>query len=396
MSRSPRIFVLPSIVEAHLPSAVYGSSNDRWSRLAHVVARNLTSYPGPVRVVLSPEREQKLAVVGWFTDEEARQFTAEAEQFTHALPRLRYVSYEQAESDCAVLADRLRDRLGSAGVRDAVFAGIPRGGLLVLGMLSYVLDLTPDQLSPKHAPDRPLVVVDDCFITGSRVGRFLDNLSDRSRVTLAGLYAHPDLSNALEEMHPAVNACIHARDLSDYAPELYGEDYPAWRARWTARSSGHRYWYGVTDRLCFAWSEPDSGWWNPTTQRTERNWSLLPKDRCLDGRNLLSDESSVPVFVQDASRGEVKMVPGVVYASFSDQTIVGHPEQGTCLVLEETAADFWRVLVEHADLPSAQSALAELFDVESRELHSDLHAFVDTLIEKGLLQRSSTAPPVSP
>lgn len=396
MSRSPRIFILPSIDEAHLPSAVFGGSDDRWSRLAHVVARNLTSYPGPVRVVLSPEREQKLAVVGWFTDEEARQCTAEVEQFAHALPRLRYVSYEQAESDCTVLANRLRDRLGSDGVRDAVFTGIPRGGLLVLGMLSYVLDLTPAQLFPEHAPDRPLVVVDDCFITGSRVGRFLDDLSDRSRVTLAGLYAHPDLSSALEETHPAVDACIHARNLSDYAPQLYGEDYPAWRARWTARSSGHRYWYGVTDRLCFAWSEPDSGLWNPRTQRTDRNWSLLPKDRCLNGRNLLVDDSSVPVLVQDASGGEVKLVPGVVCASFSDHTIVGHPGQGTCLVLEETAADFWQVLVEHADLPSAQRALAELFDVDSQELYSDLRAFVDSLIVKGLLQRSSTAPPVSP
>ena len=56
------------------------------------------------------------------------------------LGRLRYVGYRQAEEAVAELADRLRSRFGAHEVRSLSYVAIPRGGLIVLGMLASMLD----------------------------------------------------------------------------------------------------------------------------------------------------------------------------------------------------------------------------------------------------------------
>jgi hypothetical protein len=391
MSRVPHVFLLPNLPLSTLPAALYGDGDERWHTVAQVVAQNIARHPGPAAVVLRPSAAPRLAVVGWFGDEEAAQVRLAIDTFTQGLRQLRYVSYEDAEAASGVLATRLRATLSPAELSAAAFAGIPRGGLLVLGMLAYELDLAPHQLGAPASPDAPLVVVDDCFLTGSRAVRFLDEQPPHPDVVLAGLYAHPDLCAALERERPAVRACVTARSLRDHAPTLYGDDYPAWNERWSRRAAGPRHWHGVTDRLCFAWSEPDRVVWNPATQRVERAWTTVPADRCLKTRS--QSPPAAPVLVQPPPNGPFAPTPAVVYADLGARTIVAHTGTDTVLPLNGTAAAFWRALIGHGSVAAAERALAADYDVAPDVLADDLRAFVASLVDHDLVAAPLASPP---
>lgn len=389
MSRAPRVLALPPISTSDLPSALFGTGRERWETVAQVVADNVATYPGPASVVYRPNRTPRLAVVGWFTEREAGQVQRAIDHFVQSLGRLRYVDYTQAEADCDVLADRLHDTLSPDALASATFVGIPRGGLIVLGMLGYTLGLAPAQFEAAPATGAPLVVVDDCFLTGSRVARFLDEQPPSDAVVLAGLYAHPDLCDALEREHPSVQTCVHARPLTDHAPEIYGEEYDDWRERWRTRDTGPHYWRGVTDHLCFAWGEPDGGLWNPETQQVDRAWTTVPAHRCLKTR--AGQQKNGTVQVQPDAPGPFGPADEVIYAALEKGMIVSRGDTGPVWVLDDTAAAFWQALVAHADLEAAAAALADTYEVGPDTLREDLRAFAGTLVEHRLLQNDASS-----
>jgi hypothetical protein len=167
---------------------------------------------------------------------------------------------------------------------------MPRGGFIVLGMLAYVLDLRPAQLAPSPPSDVPLVVTDDCAISGVRFSDMLDRCENR-QVIFSHLYSHPDLRIAIERREPRVLACVSAQDLTDYAPAYYGDQYEAWRERWRQRPNPG-YWVGQPDHVCFAWNEPDTVFWNPVAQQAESAWRLLPPELCLKNRRKFAPEDA--------------------------------------------------------------------------------------------------------
>jgi len=393
--RRPFGLVLPSIGRSLVRPSVFGEA-DRCEPLSRSLAANVKrTLSSPASVVLRRDPSPRLALLGWATPEEHDALEAALDLFVGSLSRLRPVNYAQLESDCEVLAEQLHERLPANVLDDAVFTGIPRGGTIVEGMLSYALDLSPKQLDPQARPEAPLVVVDDCFLTGHRAGRFVDDRPDRSDVVLAGLYAHPDLRNALEAEIPSVRACVTARDLEDHAPDLYGDDYADWKARWASRDTGPRYWIGVPDHLCFPWSEPDVGFWNPSTDSLTQGWRVAPPGHCLDRRD---EDASVPIFVQESSPAEsgdraLSPDPDVFYAEVGDRTIVAHASSETCFALEDPAADFWWALVKHGRIDDARNALQSRYDVDPAVLESDLRDFVQTAVERDLLEDGTASSP---
>jgi hypothetical protein len=394
VDRQPYGLVLPSIERSSLPPSVFGETRP-WDALAQSLATNVEgTLSPPTAVVLRSGLSPRLAVLGWATPEEQDALEAALDLFVGSLSRLRPVDYAQAEDDCRGLAEKLHERLPAEVLDDAVFAGIPRGGTIVEGMLRYVLDLPPEQLNPQARPEAPLVVVDDCFLTGHQADCFLAERPPRSEVVLAGLYAHPDLRSAIERDHPAVRACVTARDLTDHAPDLYGDDYADWTERWESRLGDTRYWIGVPDHLCFPWSEPDVGFWNPATDTLEQGWRVAPPGRCLDRR---SEDASAPVFVQEPppAAPERTLFPGpdVFYAEVDAHTIVAHASSETCLALEDPAADFWWALVEHGRTDNARDALLSRYDVAPDRLDADLRDFVQTALGRDLLEDTRASPP---
>lgn len=324
-----------------------------------------------------------LAALGRFSESEITQLEAHSARLRKTIKHLRYVDYTQAECDSATLAARLTDRIGRETLQRAHFIGIPRGGLIVLGMLSYTLDLNQSQIEDPPSPSVPLVVVDDCALTGSRFHRFLQRHPDR-KIVFAPLYAHPRLRAAIEEQEPNVLACISARDLHDHAPDEV-DDYEAWRARWKERDIGHRYWIGQPDHLCFPWSEPDTGVWNSATQGVEPGLRVVSPERCLKNKYGQAEASTVPVQVQPEPAGPIRPAPPVFFGTLGEAVIVAQPEADVCMELDGTAAGMWTALVEHGTISGAVEALLAEYDVDRATLEADLTGFVQSLAARDLL-----------
>jgi Coenzyme PQQ synthesis protein D (PqqD) len=342
--------------------------------------------PGATLVV-RPEPRPALGVVGCFDAAAEERLARLGPQLADALAHLRYVSYSRAEEDCELLATRLVERFGREKLRRFCFVAIPRGGFIVLGMLAYALGLEHTQLEPPYPPGAPLVVVDDCALSGYRFGRFVSRWESRE-VVFAHLYSHPDLRSAIEAREPRVMGCIAAHDLHDRAPALHGERYAAWRERQQAKYGDDAgYWGGLPDHLCFPWNEADVTFWNPVTERFERGWCIVPPEFCLKNRPGPGMEP-IPVQVQPEGPGPLRPSARVLFGEHGGNIVVGNMETKASFSLTGVAADMWRAVVERGSVEAAAAALSGEYEVGEGTLRADLRDFVEDLRARDLLERS--------
>ena len=357
--------------------------------LAQAVAAN-PAWRGKsqIAVAFRPEPAAAVGILGYFEQSNV-QLDAISWQFSSLLSRLHYVTYPQAEVAAECLAASLVEVLGIDVLRSARFTAIPRGGYIVLGMLSYLLDLGKEQILPTIStpkPDTPLVVVDDCALTGFRFGEYLQQFPDSS-IVFAHLYSHPALRRAILERESRVIACISAHDLHDYAPTHCGKKYETWLGTTEARAGKARYWIGLPDHICFPWSEPDAGIWNPHTERVEHGWRILPPSRCLKNRPLTGPE---PVQIQIQPTGKHPLKPSslALFGMLEDELILGNIESGNSFSLQGVAKDMWQALVEYGNVDEVVAALTRIYDVDPARLRADVESFVGEMLSAGLLEYS--------
>jgi hypothetical protein len=167
-----------------------------------------------VKLIVRATHHPAMAIFGSFDNAQANRLKALARQLNSSCKNFRYVSYMQAEDDCRILAEKLINFFGRDELGKIHFAAIPRGGMIVLGMLSYVLGLDRKQLSHPTSDNNPLVVVDDCSLTGKRFADFIENCQS-DKIIFATLYSHPYLRSAIEDKERRVMACLSAHDLHD-------------------------------------------------------------------------------------------------------------------------------------------------------------------------------------
>jgi hypothetical protein len=199
--------------------------------------------------------QPRLIALGRFDRAGEDWLRCQAHALHHACGHLRYVGYPQVERDCERLADMLREELGK-DLTQAKFLAIPRGGFVVLSLLATLLDLDPEQMAPSCPPcpeNRPLVVVDDCALSGVRFSQFLRG-QDSSRIVFAPLCSPPELRSAIESREPRVERVLSAADV------------------------------GAAEALAFPWNEPDRAVWNPAAERWETAWRIVPPELCLKNR----------------------------------------------------------------------------------------------------------------
>ncbi len=295
---------------------------------------------------------------------------------------LRYVDYRRAERLCEALAAKLLEGHSRGDLRAFAARGIPRGGLIVLGMLAYMLDLRAARLSGEPAGDRPLLLVDDCALSGSRFRAALAGC-DSPRVVFAHLYSHPDLRAAIVATEPRVERCVAAADLADHARELYGDDYPRWLASGRDHLGGGRYWLGLPDLVGFAWSEPDRPIWNPASGALERGWRLLPPHSCLKARAELGPP---PVPVEAPAW---RVADEVATAALDDRIWLYSLATDRVFALEGVGADMWRALAAWGSVDAGAAFLAERYEAPLDTLRRDLGSFAETLAGHRLLEAAA-------
>jgi len=313
----------------------------------------------------------------WFT-----RLKALAVQLQQSSETVHYVDYGQAERDCENLAAKLLDIYPRQELKNFSFTAIPRGGIIVLGMLSYILDIEPLQLQPAVEPAQPLVIVDDCSLTGVRFTNFLAQTTN-SHVVFAHLYSHPDLRRALLEKEPRVQHCLAAHDLKDHAREHYPDpaQYQAWQDHWKKLLGPDALWIGQLDRVCFAWSEPGRIFWNPVTERKEVVWQFLPPHLCLKNRARLG----LPP--RAVTKREWQLPPTVISGSFDNVLWLCRADTRQVYSLNGISADMWRALAGYGNLDAAVEYLLSQYDIDEASLRSDLQTFANELLTNSLLEK---------
>lgn len=298
----------------------------------------------------------------------------------------RCLTYEQAEADVKRLAAELVAAFGHGEIKHFRYTAIPRGGLIVLGMLTYVLDLRTEGRSPRSSA-RPLVVVDDCSISGLRFSQFLQ--ADNSpQVIFAHLYSHPDLRTAIKAQEPRVLACLAAGDLYDLAPKTYPDEqaYRAWQARWRERfQKAPRYWLGLPELVIFPWNEPDLSVWNPILNKAEDNWRLAPPDRCLKNWGRLG----LPPRAE--THRTLRSPDDVAYSFGDDYVALCNLKTQKVYSLNGIATEMWRALAGYGDPTIVVEHLQSQYDIDEATLRHDVDSFVKSMLAQGLMEVSDTS-----
>jgi hypothetical protein len=331
--------------------------------------------PGAELVVR--ESPPAIAAIGSFDGAGIARLEALARQVSFALRTLRYISYSSAEEDCRILAEKLLAMYTHDELKNYRFTAIPRGGLLVLSMLAYILGLERRQLEPSPAAELPVIVVDDCAVSGVRIGQFLEHNKDCT-VIFAPLYSPPALRAAVISAEERVAACISARDLQE---DGNGEETS--RPEWKSRFISGRYWVGRPEYLCFAWNEPDRLFWNRITEKVESGWNLLPPELCLKNGPL-----RIPVHIQPEGCGCLRVSQDVMYVMHDDHVLIGNLESGITFRLEGVAAAIWKAALSSGQPEQMADAVRKDYNTGEGEIKKDISRFVGQLIDEGILERT--------
>lgn len=319
--------------------------------------------------------------------EPALQRLAWVAGFLHrAGARLRHVDYRQAEEGCFRLATELRRAVGEDTLSRAVFQAVPRGGLVVLGLLSYALGLRREQLDGRADAAAPLVLVDDCALSGLRLRQELARLAPEREVVVAHLYSAPELRRAVAEREPRVTACVAAHDLADRSRDVYPDDaeHAAWQSEWLRRLGDDRYWLGLPELVSFAWSEPDRPFWNAATGRIEDGWRFVAPHRCLGNRARLAQGLADPPAAGE-DEPAWRLAESVVWGEFDGVLWLCDAGTDTIFSLAGTAVPAWKALVTFGSTAAA-AVLVRDFAVEVDRAREDVDALAAELSMAGLLE----------
>jgi len=345
--------------------------------------------PG-ARFVVRPAPEPVIGIVAGAAGIEPARLLHQARAFENAPGRLHYVGYEEAGAAVKQLAGKLIQSFGLDRVRGFRYTAIPRGGLTVLGLLMAHLDVPAERALAAPAEDdgEPLVVVDDCALSGARFAAFLERCSAR-QIVFAHLYSHPALREALAAGEPRLLACFAGRDLRDEGPERLGGGWDEARERWRERLGASRVWLGDCERIAFPWNEPDRLVWNPEAREVELGWKLVPPDLCLKRGARQAEEAARPrIQVQPRGAGPWRPTPEVLFACRRGETLVHRLDTGELFRLPGTAHAMWWALVRGGDAAAALHLLLARYHVAEETLAADLARFLGTLEERGLFARA--------
>jgi len=296
---------------------------------------------------------------------------------------LREVSWAEAERDAERLAGELVRQVPD--LDQAELRAIPRGGIFVLGMLAYLLDLPADRLAPAADPGRTLVLVDDCALSGLRVRQALAAAGGRRRVVVAHLYSPPPVRRALAG-EPGVVACVAARDLEDRTAEVLpdAEERRAAEQRWRERL-GDRAWYGLAEPVAFPWNEPDRPFWNALTGRVEDGWRLVPPHRSLKARGRLGGPALLASLAGEGARW--RLAEGVAWRDFDGVVWLCRTADRRVFSLTGVSADLWRWLSAGVDESAAAARAAEAYAVDPGVVRRDLAELLSELAGERLMER---------
>ena len=337
--------------------------------------------------------------------------------------RVSVLGWADVEAASAQLARSVEDVLGPRAGR-APIVPVPRGGLVVAGLLAYALGApaarvgaevalfrgresapdtprkpplpkTPGQpLLPgvprrpplSDASGQPLLLVDDVVLTGLRLREVLRSLPQDQRVVVAVLASHPRLRENVLSSEPQVEAFVSALDLEDHAPRLLGDRAQSWRDMWSERAPD-RYHTALLDMVVFPWSEPPLRLWNEATGEMEEGWRITPPELCFRTRHT---PPGIPLQRVDEGPGMERLGPDVIPVELTDRTLVlsvgdrGPAGDLPSFTLRGTARQIWHLWLEGGRESAVEGMRARYPQVDRDRIVGDVDTLLAQLTEAGI------------
>lgn len=350
-------------------------------------ARAIAASPASSRfsdgiVVVRERPEPRVGILARLDDTDRRWLATAMGSLEGTVERLRFVDWTEVEGAAESVSSGLRSRLPEEVLGRVSLRGIPRGGIIAAGLVAYALDLPVPAAGDSPGSDGPLLVVDDCALTGARFRELLHEIPGRE-IIFAPLFSPPELRGAIEDSEERVLACVSGADLTDHAPRRLGEEYPEWRKRWRQRSGDAVYWVGQPDHLVFPWSEPEEAVWDEVRRAEAPALGVVPPELCMSRRAHGGARPDVRVLPDACGR----LVPSaeLLWGSLDGVTVIRDCERGRALTLEGTASAMWEALVAEGSPDRAALRLASSYDVATERVRDDLEAFLNGLLDRGIL-----------
>ena len=85
----------------------------------------------------------------------------------------------------------------------------------------------------------------------------------------------------------------------------------------------------------------------------------------------------------------VTVAPDVLFRFVGEETVLLHLKRETYLGLDTTGTRMWNLLTEAPSIQAAYDTLLQEYEVEPARLREDLDAFLDQLVEQGLIEVGS-------
>jgi hypothetical protein len=348
--------------------------------LAEALANN-PDWPTGLTLVVRRDFRPLIGVLGLVPPERQAWLRAQVAVLDPNCRTLRYLDFRRVVDLTCQLAALLEQELGTEQLLRARFLAIPRGGLVVLGLLASLLHVPHAQLEPLDSSEEDLqIVIDDCALSGARFGRFLSSCPAR-RIVFAPLCSTPELRQAILRRESRVVACLSALDLSHTPLAAALPQDPAGDPE-----QEFRYWKGQTEPLCFPWNEPDRSIWNPLLGRYQAAWRIAPPGRCLKNRPIPGAPTPT-VQIQPLGQGPLRPSGHVLFGEVAGELVLCDFKSGECSRLTGSGADLWHAVVQHGKLESIVMALSACYDVPEQELRRDVSRFVEDLLARGLLEQ---------
>ena len=375
---------------------ITGASSDTSAYVS--LARSLSTDPRfkDVRFVLRSNAGRTLVcglyAFGDFEAVDLERLAQLAGQLARVNRAARFVDYAEAELLAELLAEKLKAAYGWRELQGFEYRPIPRGGFIVLGMLSYALGLKGTRdVDVATDTTRPLVFVDDCVLSGLRFRQELEKAGSRP-VILATLVAPAALLGRVAVQDRSFELFC-AAELTDLAPDLYGKAYPAWRERWESRQGASVLWTGQPEYVCFSWSEPESSFFNQVTQELEAGFRFVPQEKCLRYRHDGTPRAHVgEIVLHEDGPGPLNAAPDTVALRLDGRRVALADFSGdidgkvsACYLLEDSAADMWEYMISHGSIEKAARELASIYDMDPLKIGTDVAALSASLLELGLL-----------
>lgn len=360
-----------------------GDLADSAGSLTRALARSpIWDRMGPGILVLRTDPVPSLAALGRFDEADVARLSFLARWLEPTITSTRYLDHEAVVAAVEILAVRLRAVFGDE-VRRFDFVGVPRGGLIVLGLLAYALDLDAERLEALRDPNRPLVIVDDCALTGNRFCRFIEE-DPGSQWVFAHLCSPPELRTAMIDQVLRLSHAIAAIDLRDLAPSEYGENYAEWHTQVAQRIGDRCCWIGQPENVVFPWNEPDHNFLNTVTGESDWGWRLAPSERCLK-RGSTSFPGGIPDQVSTGNQTGYRVANRLLFGCLEEQVFLFDRSTGDTLRLDEVGARVWDGLLAGWSAERIADGIVSRFDVDMERALTDVRSLTRDFLDRGVL-----------